>query len=66
LEKNLKAHYGNLKTLPETEDKYVYKQRSKSDKVDISQQVTVKIEDGIWGIGSYKNPKFKTLRKKRL
>ncbi len=32
--KNLKDHYGNLKSKPEFDGKVVYKQRSKSDKVD--------------------------------
>lgn len=35
--KNLKDHYGNLKTKPEKDGHAIYKQRSKSDKVDASQ-----------------------------
>jgi hypothetical protein len=42
-EKNLKDHYGNLKTKPEKDGFSIYKQRSKSGKVDISQQVRVQL-----------------------
>ena len=35
--KNLKDHYGNLKAKPEIDGKIIYKQRSKSDKVDGTQ-----------------------------
>ena len=63
--RNLKDSYSNLKAEVVKEGQVVYKQRSRTDKVDSSQAVRVKIDDGIWAVGEYRNSKFKTLRAKR-
>ncbi len=64
-DRNLKEKYGNIKAPVEKDGFVIHKQKSRTDKVDHSQQVRVQLDTGVYAVGSYKNGKFKTLRQKR-
>jgi hypothetical protein len=63
--KKLREHYSNLKATPISDGKVIYKQKSKSNKVDTNQQAFVTVEPGIILVGSFKTVKYRTERQKR-
>ena len=62
-EKNLKYHYGNLKSKKIDGEGFTeYKQRSRTGKVDQAQTVRVKLDEDTFVTGEYRYPKFKVER----
>jgi hypothetical protein len=65
-DRNLRSHYSNLKQNRVDQDGYtIFQQKSKTNKVDQNQTTKVMIDDNIFMIGEYRNPKYKKLRMKR-